>query len=368
MESIFRSPSASDLAAGQLGDFPLSSHQINVLKGMLIALVVLFHVPSKHAGFLDIRAAVYNFHALAFLVLPFAYPLPDRPIRQMLRSRFIRYYVPTLWFTSLAAALTLVVTDTQPGLFNLAQLGKALLIGTAPAMDKATGFQLYWFLPALFGLFLYRLVSRALPYRALQISVLYVSASMFLLMGAFGRKVLGDIPIFATISLYAVFLSICVFALLRLMLAATGRIADLAVAVVWLGLLVFLVATDRRYNIALYNVPNYSDPVGLVGYVLAVALALRVGVSLRRIPALSRVLNLIGSYSLEIYLGHILVMGGLVFMLGSWLNLQENPWHVALIGLLTLALSLTFSVILRKFGPVSRLVFPSGGTSDRTML
>ncbi|NKX41414.1 acyltransferase [Rhodobacteraceae bacterium R_SAG2] len=357
-------------AKGQFGEFSLSSQQINVLKGMLIALVVLFHVPSKNALFLDVRAGAYNFHAVGFLVLSLGYSLPTRPLWGLLLSRFLRYYVPMLWFSGLAGILSLTAIHLQIDLPNMVQPNlslfmKAILLGTAPVIDEAIGFQLYWFLPALFGLFLYRLFCLAVPFYSIHAILLIISFVLFLIMGQFSREFLANIPIFLTISLYSVFLSVSVFAVVRPMLTKTGMYADVLIAVVWIGLMAFLVETERRYNIAVYDVPTFYDPVGLVSYILVIALGLRSGISVASIPFVSSVLAFVGRYSLEIYLGHIIVIGGLVAVLQSSLKLHHDLWHVTVVGILAIAISLGISVLLRKCHWVARILFPSGGTSSQ---
>lgn len=128
--------------------------EIDRLKGILIALVVLGH----NALFSDWSPRafnlLYNFHVAAFLLLPFLFNTA-RPTRGWLADRATRYLVPQFLFFAVAcvAYFVIFVPKDAPGVLAWFQsVMLAVVLSSETAYNDAAGFRIFWFLPALLTL------------------------------------------------------------------------------------------------------------------------------------------------------------------------------------------------------------------------
>lgn len=135
----------------------ISSGELDAFKGILFLFVMACHTTILlDASFLLFSRIPHFFHVFCFLLLPFLYPAPPRGLKG-LGDRFVRYYHPFLLFFLSYSALyfAIFLRGANPsGWLRDAALGA--LIGSAPLVDKASGFEMFWFVPALLGIMILR--------------------------------------------------------------------------------------------------------------------------------------------------------------------------------------------------------------------
>jgi hypothetical protein len=99
---------------------------------------------------------LYSFHVYGFLFLPFLFavkPLTGRSIA----DRAVRYLAPYAVFYLVASVMFFVMYRRSNGLIAWAgDTLVGLVVASPKTVQKASGFQLFWFLPALFSLTVFR--------------------------------------------------------------------------------------------------------------------------------------------------------------------------------------------------------------------
>jgi fucose 4-O-acetylase-like acetyltransferase len=132
---------------------------IDAIKGILILAVLIGHneACSVHAPWL--RQLLYYFHTQCFLFLACA--LDSAPFSAALvRDRAVRYLVPYGMFGALA---TILSRSLASGAIKPAEswgtFGIALLSGDEGLLRDAIGMRVFWFLPTLYTLVMFRAVA-----------------------------------------------------------------------------------------------------------------------------------------------------------------------------------------------------------------
>ena len=289
-------------------DKELTPNAVNAIKGVLIVLVVVGHSRWDHEVYRLVKSIIYNFHAVLFLLLPFMFavnPLTWDRFKTLLR----RYYVPLVWFVLAAFLLKNFILDAPPGISSTeaVELISALLSGTGSAFNSTVELELFWFLPALFGLFIWRSIWPYLPL-FVKIAVGFLGTYVFLFSMAIPQVRL--LPTILTISLYVFILGPLTFSLINMIYRLSGRRSF------WIGLLGFLVlccyaaATGRGYNIAKINLPGLDDPLGIGVYIGNIAFAFVAIEGLCSFEFVQSVFRRVGKMSLGIYLVHMFMIVG----------------------------------------------------------
>lgn len=169
--------------------------EIDRLKGLLIALVVLGH----NSLFSEITPRgfneLYNFHVASFLLIPFLYEATAFS-RSRLRDRFVRYIVPHAVFLAISCAvyfLLFIPKQSAEILRWLVSVGMAVVFSSESMYNEVSGFRLFWFLPALWVL-----VSILTAYYAVErkgkIAILLVAVCVHLFLGLVPMSVLPYVP------------------------------------------------------------------------------------------------------------------------------------------------------------------------------
>ncbi len=286
-------------------------------KGMLIALVALGHCaaaqrvwPWLHAG------GLYDFHVLAFLLLPFLRPASACSTR-VFADRAVRYLVPFVAFALLSA---LVWHATLHPSVRWYDLPLALIRGDVSALAQGVGFTFLWFMPCLLSLTILRSLFAATrqPVRAILVAALLVLHG--LLAGCALPLPLNPLP-----ALFALPLGWAVAALAPWQ---RGRWLFLAVAIAC-GAIAGI--SGDHINVASLSLPDWRAPDRLLlhdVYAIAATLtAVHFGGVLARVPGLAQV----GRYSLVIYLSHQFVLKFIEF----WSVRQ--PWYAESTGKIAVA-------------------------------
>ncbi len=170
--------------------------EIDRLKGILIAMIVLGHNTTFSASYPTAFDAFYNFHVACFLLLPFIF-CAHSGFMTIGKDRLARYLVPHTLFFLLACALYLA-WFVPKDLFDIARwlvsVLMAALLSTEGMYHAACGFRLFWFLPALLALAaLLSLYGRAGP--SSRRGILALTLLGHGLVGFIPRRVLPYVPV-----------------------------------------------------------------------------------------------------------------------------------------------------------------------------
>lgn len=347
-------PRAPEAYSGREGSQPmiasgLDARDIDAVKGLLIILIVLGHSHLLAERSPDAVRLLYNFHAAAFLILPFLFR--GATLAEVLKNRSVRYLVP------FAAAFTLAVllfnSLIEPGTRLLeicARWAMGLLLATTTSLDAASGLELFWFLPALFGLSLARALTLT-GSKPLSAAILVSSLALFASLGA-TPAFYAHMPTFLVLGLYALLPGL----LLQWSSARTnaGWLRLLALPL-FVCALVALQVSGRHYNVADLRVPSFADPLGMLLYTVAIVAA---------VPALGRLVRLLrfsvpmawlGRRSLQVYLGHMF----LLVPAQSFLD-GRVPWALAFIASIAVSIgACALAAIGIEASPrLRRLLFP----------
>lgn len=331
----------------------LTSRQLDAIKRVLILLVVIGHSKWQHPFYQLIKGMIYNFHAVLFLVLPFLFAAGPIDLNKI-RNRLIRYYVPMLWFVGLAFLLKNFVLDAEPGISgdDLADLIRSLVIGTGASFNTSAELALFWFLPALFGIFLWRGVCETFPK---WVSYLVYANALVVFFSLGSHTILQSSPTIATISLYAMILGPCVLTIARYTSRITGGFWIGALGLI--ACLTLLQVTGRAYNIAKLNLPSAGDPIVILGYVATISFALVSLVGLCKLPQVQRVFAPVGTHSLLIYLSHMFfIVGAEMALRRALTGLPDLAFPLSILVAITLAYAT--SALIVRFSLTRRLVLP----------
>jgi len=332
----------------------LTTSVVDSIKGILILLVVLGHSRWDNQTYQLARGAIYNFHAVLFLLLPFMFavgPLTWERFKTLLR----RYYTPLVWFVVAAFILKNIFLDRPPGISfdEIVSLGAALIMGTGHAFNSTVELELFWFLPTLFGLFFWRSIWPHLP-KFGEFILGLAAAGVFLL--AANLPNVHNLPTILILSLYACILGPLTFTLINLIYKFSGHFSPL---VGGLGLLIqiyLLTSTGRRYNMAKINVPSLEDLFGIALYIGVIAFAFVTIEGLCRLMPIQKILAPIGRLSLGIYLIHMFMIVGFDIALN---RLFPSTQSIHLISLfLALIISIAAAALINAIPPLKKTVFP----------
>jgi fucose 4-O-acetylase-like acetyltransferase len=338
------------------------SNAIDVVKGILILVVIAGHNEGLVQHALWLRQLFYYFNTQCFFLLSSL--LDTKPFSmQLVRDRAIRYLVPFVSFLAIAWAAFMALRGGGQSLgVAVANLLRAAVTGSEPAIYAAVGMRYLWFLPALFSL----VVIKAASIRWPTLGWGLLAAACCLIVGAVyvPANVLAAMPCNALTGLFFFGLGdvfrraeAAVTRLPMIMRAAVagGLTAGLAWLIVRLPLGWVAGANIRSYDIT--NWPTWTAAIAFPCLVLATLLATAQAWPLRRLLALC------GHYSLPIYLTHMLLYR--VLTLG-WFGKKFDDLATVgsdlragvVIFALTVAGSLSISIGIWQLPRLRRLLFP----------
>jgi len=333
-------------------------YEINVFKGIFILLIVVGHDDQLTDYFYGLEQFLYYFHVHAFLILPFLFPLKGFS-KQFLVDRAFRYLVPYVVFLTLSSLMLLLLEDkTLVEYFS--SLFKAIFIASTPYIRGSSGLALYWFLPALFSLMCLRLLAFRYFYYVLIASVLFICFN-FLLPVSYQRY----IPYGLNIALY-----IYPVGLLTAKLCSYRSDRSLIISGVFFcfsSSCLFLF--DVNIDIAMYQFASLSNSVVLLLAMLAPVSAFYFfyGLSFKlhkSCDALSTLLQLLGKYSLIIYLVHLLVLQLLYLVLNKVFHIDpivDVGWFIRIVCfLIAIFIPIVSIKLLNLLSPrVNHMIFPN---------
>jgi hypothetical protein len=138
-------------------DYALSVEQSNALKGVAILCVILGHnhILAPVSGMLF--GWLYSFHLVIFFILPFFYNKSIVLTSKVVKSTFVKNYIPFVLFFILHYCLFVILIEKKG--VNFSDIAYALFNGSSRVLKETSGFVFLWFLPAYFSFSLVRMLS-----------------------------------------------------------------------------------------------------------------------------------------------------------------------------------------------------------------
>lgn len=331
---------------------------LDVVKGILIVCIAVGHNTLITNAYPFVNRIAYSFHVFDFLFLPFLFSAISLN-RRALADRCARYITPFIIFYTFSAILFLVIEKQEQGISVwLKDYVVGLAIASAPLVDRASGFQLYWFLPTLLTLTILRSFLAQASGLA-NATVLVGLLVLHVLIGTTSKELKTFVPFGLLIVAYVWPLA---------MLA--GWIANSAIArqqLAWMALAVFIstsviiVILETYVNLATLTLFTYKQlPLMLLHDANAVAAFVAL-VGLSRLFALGGLWRALGKYSLEIYLFHSLIYQAIFRLYQTVFAHHMISDQPLLAGLALLVITCSFSYVAADIGrrlPGWRLAFP----------
>jgi len=179
----------------------ISKENSDSLKGILILLVIIGHNTIISEITPQIFQVLYNFHVIGFLLLPFI-SLPKALTKKNIINISIRYYIPLLWYFTIAFIIYNFFLYKHSFDFSISEKYFITgIIGSARLFDQNTGFQLFWFLPALFSLVLLKMIFYHVS-KPIRIMLLFIFIIIHFIAGNLSETVKTYIPFGLLISAY----------------------------------------------------------------------------------------------------------------------------------------------------------------------
>ncbi len=226
----------------------LTSRGIDAVKGVAILAVVVGHNSLLSSQYPSLWHVIYTFNIFPFFFLPFLFPA--RPLtRQFAADRTVRYLVPWASVYLISSLMFFLRFHNSTWLQWLADVGLGLVVGTGALVKQASGFNLFWFLPCLFALVMFKAAGTRWPHVG---RTLVMGAGVVLLAvaGWLPQAVLAYVPATAHLALMMCPVGAALAWIWR---RAQGRVPPWVIATVcggvWLGLstwiYVFPVSADH---------------------------------------------------------------------------------------------------------------------------
>ena len=330
-----------------------------ITKGVAIILIAIGH----NIYFLQLnkylfQTFLYQFHVWIFFLILTVYPVKALTAAQG-KDIVARTMVPNLYFIVFASLLYYSVTNKVTFVSFLPTVLEALIFQSPEALKEATGFHVYWFLPAfcVFSL-LWLAWKEAKSVLQLAAAVILVAAHGFI--GMIPADIAPWIPLGVGPALYVLPLAVLAEPLASL---ATRRgvgsflgfgtfFLVVAMTAFWLKLDVNLVML-QLYGFDNFGLMLLQDAIAVSGFLTLLSLA---GIIRRHGP-----LEIMGKYSLYIFLVHQ------IFFQLVWRLFPTNPssdgtLKIVLYGVASLCFSLgcglLFGVAIQNFSLLRMAVFP----------
>lgn len=341
-----------------LQSFPLcpTREESDAMKGIFILLIVMAHntllVPTSSA----FQNYFYQFHYFAFFILPLFYPRSPLTLKRT-ANYFIRFYVPYFWFfliTYLAYTVLWKRQGFDPGEFLSVFWGAEI-----SQIKIVTGFHFLWFLPAFFAFSILRDVystSATVVKWGLFLIALFVHFSGYL--GLPSSAVLRTwIPLGIVQSFFLFPMGVIAFSLLRYIPRFRLKADHEMIHKVYAGCIALLVFALLSFDfIDDRGLGAVTWPAEIRNMLLSVFFFILIYI-FRREYSRFRLLKMLGKYSMEIYLFHLFVYNGLMYLV-LWTGFPENWITGICVFSLTLLFSMIIIVILSRFPFVQKILFP----------
>lgn len=349
------------LAAAAVKPVPahgLTSEGIDAIKGVAIVAVVLGHNWLLTERYPAVWHVIYAFNIFPFLFLPFLFP--SRALTgPFVVDRVVRYLVPWSLVYLLCGGLFFLQSDDLTWRAWLGDLAIGLLIGTAPLVKAASGFQLFWFLPCLLTVVLLRAAMARWPTTG---SWLVMSGGLILLalVGRMPQQPLAYVPATAHVAMMMVPVGASLAWIWRNLHSRVGRGATAVVfGSLWLGLSIWMYMSPlnaEHSTLTIFSPKAFAIRLGTMmsSFLFLCAVADRLG--------RASILVALGRHSLMIYLTSSLWFQAWLRLEGrvSWPDWWQEAWAARIAVSLGVSLGAAFALswAVTAFPPLRRWVMP----------
>lgn len=341
----------------------ISRDESSAIKGLLMLLIIFGHTSMLTTNFATgdrtyLWNWLYTFHVFVFFILPFIYGYKRK--RNMVETRIgggidyqeviaefkrnlVKLFIPYVWFCIISGVLFLFIGG---GTFNPKGMIYAIVFGNQPALGQYFGFNLLWFLPAMLAM----LTLRSIYYNSnkhIRISIVAIS---LILWGLWFFRVF-DITVASTYVPFAISQGFyfIIFGLLSRWLIEKHWPNKYVIPIVLLLIALFTWIDWKPIKLphfSLYAVMRMLMPV-LVFMFLYV---------FRNLLSKSKLLKLIGTYSLQIYLIHVFIINALNVLFLHFT--KESVGLGVVIYVLTIIISIVLAMIMVKVPIINKVLFP----------
>lgn len=262
------------------------------------------------------------------------------------KRNVVKIGVPYIWFFILSAIIYIVVGGGQ---FDIKGLLYTYFWGNEPLIDQYIGFNFMWFLPAMLAL----LTLKSIWYnsnKTIKTIIMVLSVTLWLLF-AFRVLYRYDLGMYVPFAISQAFYFILYGIVSRWIIEQHFRMTKIlplaVVLLIGLTLVYYLFRKQLASSfINLYAIVNLIMPI-LVFIVIY---------SLRDFLAKSRILKIIGKYSLQIYLLHVFVLNAITMVVLHFT--QQSLFMGFVVYIISILATLAMAVLIEKISWLNRILFP----------
>lgn len=316
---------------------------VNTFKGIMIIFIVIGHNTFLSSLTPSLWRFLYSFHVLCFLFLPFLYSVKELN-KESILNNFVRYYIPSFWASLVSFLLFSIISFVPLSMYSIAKYIQSIVIGSALLFDESTGFQLFWFLPALFSLILLK---------NLFFSLNALTKTLIIIIFTFSHIVVGNLSPFwikyTPIGLHIVsYLFILCLLVYWVYLKINGKNAKI---VIFISLFLFIIFSLISHNYRTFINVGVLKIYSLKNNFFALLLHDLIAISafffffyISKYLVKIKLLAIFGQNSLLIFLTHSLVFYGLLSLIKK-ANLESNIFLLAIISIIA---TLFFSLLIAR--------------------
>lgn len=344
----------------------ISREASTAIKGLLMLFIVFGHTGWITTDFATGNRTffwhwLYSFHVYVFLILPFIYGYSKKnhvsgkltgggqcvdmqQVNADLRHNLIKIGIPYCWFFLFSAIVFVTVGGGQ---FDFKGILYAFFFGNEPLMDKYIGFNFMWFLPAMLALTTLK-------------SVYYNSNGIFKIVIVVISVGLWVLSLFKVVSQYMVGMYVPFAVSQAFCFIMLGLVARYIIEKQWskkilkpiVVLLIGALTVWIYYRGEIHTIIDCYTAIRLVMPILMFLFLY----GIRDLLTKSRILNFIGTYSLQIYLVHVFVINALVVLFTHFV--EQNIGLGIVIYLMTLGISIGLALVMVKVPVINKILFP----------
>ena len=349
----------------------ITRDESSAIKGLLMLLIIFGHTSMLTTNFATGERTyfwnwLYTFHVFVFFILPFIYGHKRKVVETRIegsvdyqqvvfefKHNFVKLFIPYVWFCVISAFVFLSIGG---GDFNPKGMIYAFLFGKQSALGQYFGFNLLWFLPAMLAL----LTLKSIYYNFNKFVRICIVTISLILWGLWFFKVfdISKVSTYVPFAISQAFYFI-IFGLMARWLVEKHWPNKFVIPIVILLIGLFTWIDWKPIilpHFSLYAVMRMLMPV-LVFILLYV---------IRNLLSKSKLLKLIGTYSLQIYLIHVFIINALNVLFLHFT--KESIGLGIVIYVLTIIISIVLAMIMVKVPIINKVLFPKEWwfTKDKT--
>lgn len=324
----------------------LSGRPLASAKGLLILLIILGHSSILNSG--KALESLYLFHVQCFMVLSVLFNKSSFNL-VFIRDRAVRYLVPYGIFLVIYTILFSIIEERSI-IESIHLFGVNILRGNLVTTNAVSGFQLLWFLPAIFSMIL--------------IHSVYLRFNWFGKLGIVGSSICSLLLVHNVDpywNLYGIvtasyYFPLALFIRWYMRKFSPSSYSYLAIALVALSSFIYVASASVSINAGVPVLYGINQPVLLASYIIFFPFWVIAILSASKLYNNSCLVSL-GNLSLIIYLVHQPIQVMLIMAIQK-LGLMDVGGLGAVAYLVTVFTAWTVAFFLSRMGLLSRLVAP----------